>query len=315
MISIGFFSVVIPNYKRVDELVRAVKSVLEQADLVEEIIIVDDLSDNIEEIERAVDNIGSDKIRLVKNTFKSNAAQTRNQGGRLAKSQWVLLLDSDDVFLEGKLTAIKNEISKNVNDKVVYYNTAQVWFDNKLEKIAPSRPLEVGEHISDYLFIDSEIMQTSTLAVPKYFFDEVGFNETYTRHQDYDLCLSLYHAGFAFKLVDVQGTAIYWSSATRPTDKGESAEYSLAWAVENRHRMTPSAFDNFYFYFVVLKLLRAGQKRNAVRELRFISKASSVSAKKKFMFVVLFIMPSFFMDSAYILYKNFVTKFFAKKSW
>jgi amylovoran biosynthesis glycosyltransferase AmsB len=307
MSNIGLFTVVIPNYNRVYELVRAVKSVLKQQEYVDEIIVVDDCSDNIEDISYALGQLKSDKISLIKNKFKSNAAQTRNQGAKLASSEWVLLLDSDDVFLEGKLSAIKSQIESDNSSKIVYYNKAQVWFDSKLERIAPSRALAKEENISDYLFIDSEIMQTSTLAVHQAFFSECGFNEKYKRHQDYDLCLSLYHAGYEFKLVDIQGTAIYWGSSNRPTDKGESAEYSRQWALENRQRMSYKAFDNFYFYFVVLKLLRAGKKIESIKRLRDIGSFSSVSIKRKLIFAVLFLMPSYFMNTAYLAYKKMIT--------
>ncbi|UYO73855.1 glycosyltransferase family 2 protein [Halomonas qinghailakensis] len=314
MNNISFFSVVIPNYKRVEELVRAVRSALSQGDLVEEVIIVDDFSDNIQEISDAIAALDSDKVSIIRNDFKSNAAQTRNQGGKAAKAQWVLLLDSDDVFLAGKLNAIKTSIEKVNNPKAVFYNKAQVWFDDKLEKIVPSRPLGKEEDISNYLFNDFEIMQTSTLAIPKFFFDDIGFNESYKRHQDYDLCLSLYEAGFEFNMVDVQGTAIYWGSSTRPTDKGESAEYSSKWIIENKYRITPEAFDNFYFYFVVLKLLRSGEKLKAVKEIKAISDLSNISIKKKLMFLILFIIPSFLMNSVYRVYKKLLTTFASKRA-
>ncbi|WP_213895242.1 glycosyltransferase family 2 protein, partial [Raoultella ornithinolytica] len=44
------FTIVIPNYKRVNELIRAINSIREQKgydDLVHKIIIVDDKSENI----------------------------------------------------------------------------------------------------------------------------------------------------------------------------------------------------------------------------------------------------------------------------
>lgn len=77
------FTVVIPNFKRVTELVRALESVLNQElseELLDSIIIVDDDSDNIDEIIAAVEKLNSAKIMMINNSFKSNAAVTRNQG-------------------------------------------------------------------------------------------------------------------------------------------------------------------------------------------------------------------------------------------
>lgn len=63
-------------------------------------------------------------------------------------------------------------------------------------------------------------MQTSTLTIHSSFFERFGFNEEYVRHQDYDLCLTLYENGYTFKQLDFVGTNIYWGTHERPISKG-----------------------------------------------------------------------------------------------
>ncbi|HGV9263179.1 TPA: glycosyltransferase family 2 protein, partial [Klebsiella aerogenes] len=169
------FSIVIPNYRRVAELKRAVDSIRNQNsynDLVENIIIVDDKSDNISTIEELIEAYGDKKILLVKNEYKSNAAATRNQGARIAKSPWVCFLDSDDSFCPKKLEVLERRI---ISDADVYYNKANVYFNDMIEDVVPHRALGKNKHISDYLFIDSEYMQTSMLTIKRSFFDTHGF--------------------------------------------------------------------------------------------------------------------------------------------
>ncbi|WP_404943835.1 glycosyltransferase, partial [Raoultella ornithinolytica] len=67
---------------------------------------------------------------LVKNSFKSNAAATRNQGARMARSEWICLLDSDDAFSNNKLLSLMELINSKAD---VYYNKAIVYFDNRVE--------------------------------------------------------------------------------------------------------------------------------------------------------------------------------------
>lgn len=298
------FTVVIPNFKRVTELVRALESVLSQElseELLDSIIIVDDDSDNIDEIIAAVEKLNSAKIKMINNSFKSNAAVTRNQGARLAKTKWVCFLDSDDVFLPGKLISIANAVT---SESDVYYNKALVYFNNKLEAIVPSRPIKDNEHISDFLFTSKELMQTSTLTVRKSFFDDNGFNEKYIRHQDYDLCLSFQYSGLKVELIEIVGTAIFWNSKDRPNLKGESFDYSYNWLVENEDRMTLSAINEFYYNFVVLKAARNNNKKYSLKAAIKLKK-EVLTIKRIFTYCAVLAIPYSLQNLFYINYKRF----------
>ena len=297
------FTVVIPNFKRVTELVRALESVLSQElseELLDSIIIVDDYSDNIDEIIAAVEKLNSTKVMMINNSFKSNAAVTRNQGARLAKTKWVSFLDSDDIFMPGKLISLANAVS---SESDVYYNKALVYFNNKLESIVPSRPIKDNEHISDYLFTSKELMQTSTLTVRRSFFDDNGFNEKYIRHQDYDLCLSFEFSGLKIEFVDTVGTAIFWNSKDRPNLKGESFDYSYNWLIENEDRMSPSAINEFYYNFVVLKAARNNNKKYSLKAAMKLKK-EVVTVNKLLTYCTVLVIPYSLQNLFYINYKR-----------
>lgn len=297
------FTVVIPNYNRITELKRAIQSIRDQIDydvLVDKIIIVDDESENIKEIEQAISLLNDSKVILIKNEFKSNAAFTRNQGARLAKSPWVCFLDSDDAFESNKLLLLSERVNSNAD---VYYNKALVYFDGMVEDVVPHRPLQVMEHISDYLFVDGEYMQTSMLTVKREFFDKHGFNDKYIRHQDYDLCLSFNEHNLKIEFVDSVGTLIYWSSKERPNNKGESFDYSRAWLEENKNRITESAYKKFYFNFIIMKSARNGNKAYSLSNF-FKLKEKDIGIKNAFIYAAILIIPSSLQHWFYIQYKR-----------
>lgn len=301
------FSIVIPNYRRVTELKRAIDSVRNQNsynNLVKNIIIIDDKSDNISMIEELISAYGDKKLLLVKNEYKSNAAATRNQGARIATSPWVCFLDSDDSFCLSKLEVLERRI---ISDADVYYNKANVYFNDMIEDIVPHRALGKNEHISNYLFIDGEYMQTSMLTIKRSFFDTYGFNEKYIRHQDYDLCLTFQDLNLKIEYVDCIGTNIYWNSSERPNNKGESYKYSLTWLKENKERITVSAFESFYFDFIVLKSARNGCKSFSLSKFYSMNKRN-IGLKKIMKYLAVLLVPSPLQSWAYVKYKMLKVK-------
>ena len=63
------FTVVIPNYKRVEELKRALQSIIDQKnfeELVDKIIIVDDKSENVKLIDDTISLLNNNKILHIK---------------------------------------------------------------------------------------------------------------------------------------------------------------------------------------------------------------------------------------------------------
>ena len=95
-------SVIIPTYNRVQTLIRAIDSVLNQKSPVDEIIVVDDGStdDTANQISR---NYPNEKLIRQSNLGVSAA---RNAGIKQAGFEWIALLDSDDTWMPEKISAI-----------------------------------------------------------------------------------------------------------------------------------------------------------------------------------------------------------------
>jgi glycosyltransferase involved in cell wall biosynthesis len=88
------FSVIVPTYNREDLLPTAVESVINQTFKDWELLIIDDGStDGTEELVKKY--LTDNRIRYIKKE-NGGGAQTRNFGVSLAKSEFIVFLDSDD---------------------------------------------------------------------------------------------------------------------------------------------------------------------------------------------------------------------------
>lgn len=96
-------SVVIPTWNRARLVCDAIGSALDQRPGEVEVIVVDDAStdDTVDVIRRSY----GDRVRLLRLERRSGTGTARNAGAALARGEFVGFLDSDDVWLGGKLDA------------------------------------------------------------------------------------------------------------------------------------------------------------------------------------------------------------------
>lgn len=184
-------SVVIPTYNRVPYLGDAIRSVLAQAADDVEIIVVDDGStDRTEELVGAFDP-GLIYLRV---PHRGQPAATRNSGLQVARGDFIALLDSDDLFLPGKLARQCAALAANTDVALVYSNG---YFFRDDPSVAISRVLDglpspSGDGFAD-LLRGSFLVPAVTL-IRRSCLDAVGgFDEALTLRgvEDYDLWLRL----------------------------------------------------------------------------------------------------------------------------
>lgn len=104
-------SVVIPVYNREKYIKKCIQSILEQTYQPMEIIVVDDGStdgtiDKIKEIDSKI-------VRVVSGGGNHGAQNARNIGISEARGDWIAFLDSDDMWLPGKLEKQKDCVEKS----------------------------------------------------------------------------------------------------------------------------------------------------------------------------------------------------------
>ncbi|MEL6561539.1 MAG: glycosyltransferase family 2 protein [Bacteroidota bacterium] len=114
------FSVIIPTYNRAKTITNTLNSVMTQQFQDFEVLIVDnDSTDNIEEV--LADYIATGKVRFFRNDRNYERSYSRNRGLDLAKGDYAILLDSDDLLHTNCLQDAKNFIDDNV-DNLFFHN-------------------------------------------------------------------------------------------------------------------------------------------------------------------------------------------------
>jgi hypothetical protein len=107
-------SVVIPTYNRADAVSTAIDSVLSQDLAPDEVIVVDDGStDNT----RAVLSGYGNRIIAI-HRVNGGAGAARNTGVAQASGDWLAFLDSDDLWLPGRLAALNRDLDAAGDDIV-----------------------------------------------------------------------------------------------------------------------------------------------------------------------------------------------------
>ncbi|MDO4798460.1 MAG: glycosyltransferase [Coriobacteriales bacterium] len=137
------FSVIIPSYNCVGTLPNAVQSVLCQLGSDDEIVIVDDGSeDNTQEVTRELTE-SDERIRVIQMGKNSGRSLARCSGVAASKGSRILFLDADDEFKPGLVDRLRSVLKDQAYD-VVHFGiemrvlrddswrvdeVAQKWFD------------------------------------------------------------------------------------------------------------------------------------------------------------------------------------------
>ena len=178
-------TVIIPIYNRADTIGRAVDSVLAQTwpGGATDVIVVDDHSSD--HLDRALAPYG-DRLACIRHDVNSGAASARNTGITAARGDYVAFLDSDDVWLPGKLgPQIAAMRSNNWKASCTAYYLART---GTAEVISPRRP--TSSLSFDNLIWGCVVSPGSTLVCERSVFDDVGlFDPTMRRLEDWDWLL------------------------------------------------------------------------------------------------------------------------------
>jgi glycosyltransferase involved in cell wall biosynthesis len=102
------FSVVIPTFRRVDQLRESITSVIAQTGVTTEIFVIDDSAEG--SARQVVERFADARISYVKNPEPTGGRPSvvRNLGWPLATGSFVHFLDDDDLVVEGHYAAVKS---------------------------------------------------------------------------------------------------------------------------------------------------------------------------------------------------------------
>lgn len=185
-------SVVIPAYNSRDTVQQAVATARAQTLRPTQIIVVDDASkdDTVQQLEA----IGGPDLVIVRCAKNGGGGAARNRGIEHATGDVIAFLDADDLWAPNKLANQMALLRTQTRDSFVF---SAVEHTNEYgeKHILPKREPMAGESLGDYMLKAGNIMQTSSLLVPRHLLAQCRFNEKLRRFQDLDFCLTLGEAG------------------------------------------------------------------------------------------------------------------------
>ena len=175
-------SVIIPTYNRAWVLKEAIDSVLAQDFHDFEIVVVDDGStDNTPEILESYQ-----QICVVRQDHRGVSA-ARNVGIARAAGRLITFLDSDDLWLPGKLSA--QVAFFNAHSDALICQTEEIWIKNGTRVNPKKRHKKYSGMIFERC-LELCIVSPSAVMMRRYLFNETGgFDETLPVCEDYDLWL------------------------------------------------------------------------------------------------------------------------------
>ena len=178
-------SVVIPTFNRLIYLERAIKSVLNQTISVNEIIIVDDGSDD-----GTSEFIYSNYPNL-KYIFQSNSgvSAARNTGIKAASSNWIAFLDSDDAWVTNKIQKQITELE--LNPEMNFCHSNEIWIRNGREIKQKNTHKKFGGFIFDKCLDKCRISPSTVICRKSLLIKLNGFDEDLAICEDYDLWLRI----------------------------------------------------------------------------------------------------------------------------
>ncbi|MUK67976.1 glycosyltransferase family 2 protein [Aliivibrio fischeri] len=187
-------SVVIPVYNRANVINNTLNSVASQTYKNIEVIIVDDCSNDSHELKRKLENYDLN-IKYIRHETNLHGGAARNTGIDIAKGEYIAFLDSDDLWSVDK---IEQCINKGVSKNEILYSKIE---DRKL--IKPQYAFDNNKGVDEYLIVERQTMQTSSLFMRSSFAKIVRFDPSLKRFQDTDFIIraqKLFEAKFS--LVD-----------------------------------------------------------------------------------------------------------------
>ncbi|HBU2290272.1 TPA: glycosyltransferase family 2 protein, partial [Klebsiella pneumoniae] len=233
-------SVVIPTIGR-DSVYSALKSVFSQTYKVSEIIICYD-GDNFSEFQNGLDTF----LELQTDNYNvssinvgpfSGGNVARQKGVTYSSSEYIALLDDDDIWLPDHIDDYMKFIHSNRNKMILCSCCALINGDDFKNSVLPTRLINPGELISDYLFkvngikIDCGFIQSSLLLFSRELAIKIPFNQQLKFHQDIDWLLRVEQSEEKFEFYQSPEKTVVYNSTPLSVSKKIQPNKSCEWAV------------------------------------------------------------------------------------
>jgi glycosyltransferase involved in cell wall biosynthesis len=228
--SLKTVSVVIPAYHASNTIQQAIATARSQTLRPTQIVVVDDCSKD-DTVQKAEAVAGPDLL-VVRSPRNGGGGAARNRGIEHATGDVVAFLDADDLWAPNKLANQMTLLRTQMRDSFCFSAVEQV--NEYGEKhVLPKREPLAGETLADYLLKSGNIMQTSTLMVPRHLLTKCRFNQRLRRFQDLDFVLTLGEAGIG--AVFCPEPLVEWRNVGNPKRVSSNPDPAIMQTFLNAH--------------------------------------------------------------------------------
>ena len=254
-------SVVIPTYRQALVVKRAVESALAQTLRQIEVIVV--IDGPYKKTYTKLATINDPRLKIIELSINQGYCAARNAGVNAASARWIAFLDDNDEWMPHKLE-LQLETAQNSSYKFPIIASVAIAWTPQGDIICPGRLPKQSEPLSEYLFVRNTLfsgkglIHTSTILTSKELLQQVNFDTTLQRHDDWDWLLRATNqegVGIEF----VQQVLSVWNLGDNRTNLYKSRDWQVLfnWIQEKRDLVTPRAYSSFILAEVTARAVLA----------------------------------------------------------
>jgi glycosyltransferase involved in cell wall biosynthesis len=234
-------SVVLPTYNRARTLRRAINSVLNQDYRNIELIVVDDGSQD--ETRDILNSIDDQRLRIIHHDRNRGLGAARNTGLFASTGEFIAFQDSDDEWLDGKLTSQVGSLEGSAADcicvyciKIVYgRNPDYVYGHRRIACVPGPEVSKVSGDVREILWRKNLVSTQTILCTRDAALKAGGFDPRLRNSVDWDFVLRLSEqGGFGFVDLPLVNTYIQNDSVSRLFDKAAYSQFIITQKMKRR---------------------------------------------------------------------------------
>lgn len=271
-----FFSIIIPTYNNCFLLEKTLNSLEKQSNKNFELIVVD--NNSIDKTSDIVKKCSIKNLIYKKIINKGVIARSRNLGIEISKGDWLIFLDSDDLFFKDKIKFLNDNLTSEFD---IFCNAEKIVnLDNGKTKIWKYGPYEKDFYRK--ILISGNRFSTSASVIKKDFLKKknIKFNERtdFITAEDYDFFLNLTNNGAKVKFFDqILGEHSFHS-------RSQSSNYTLhrfaVYSVLKHHVFTVQKFTkkkeklwkDLKYRFLLMDLVNSIKEKKYLNSFNFLIK-------------------------------------------
>ncbi|NQZ23893.1 MAG: glycosyltransferase [Colwellia sp.] len=251
-------SVIITTFNSANFIAVAINSALLQIDVVIEIIVVDDCSDDFQLLQDKITLLkGQVSITVKQLRQKGNANVSRNIGIEQAQYPYVAFLDADDTWNPKHLISCIQTIENKVLDGC--FSKVKLITNKSNEKSLPY--YQEKTDICEFIFNRNGISVTSSLVIQRSTLLDIHFDNSLFKHQDWDFLIRY------TKKYTLGQSPYYGLNYTLSTGTNMSSTYNFGASISFMNKSLPTCWHALFISSQLNKILLQKQHEELLKLL------------------------------------------------